>query len=113
MTRSLGHFAVVVGLPGSIKQENIVVAVRRGGRVVDGSGLENRQSASSRGFESHPLRGNHASGMGIRVLSLNPSGKGEIRTPFDRRGALRAGFKAKLQLRSQSAALGNPTPSAT
>ena len=28
----------------------------RGGRVVDGSGLENRQSESSRGFESHPLR---------------------------------------------------------
>src|SRR4051812_1828087 len=30
--------------------------IRRGGRVVDGSGLENRQSESSRGFESHPLR---------------------------------------------------------
>src|SRR5207249_11803887 len=29
---------------------------RRGGRVVDGSGLENRQGASRRGFESHPLR---------------------------------------------------------
>jgi hypothetical protein len=29
---------------------------RRGGRVVDGSGLENRQGASLRGFESHPLR---------------------------------------------------------
>jgi hypothetical protein len=29
---------------------------RRGGRVVDGSGLENRQGASPRGFESHPLR---------------------------------------------------------
>jgi hypothetical protein len=28
----------------------------RGGRVVDGTGLENRQSASSRGFKSHPLR---------------------------------------------------------
>jgi hypothetical protein len=28
----------------------------RGGRVVDGSGLENRQGASPRGFESHPLR---------------------------------------------------------
>jgi hypothetical protein len=25
--------------------------------VVDGSGLENRQGASPRGFESHPLRG--------------------------------------------------------
>jgi hypothetical protein len=29
---------------------------RRGGRVVDGSGLENRQGESPRGFESHPLR---------------------------------------------------------
>ena len=29
---------------------------RRGGRAVEGSGLENRQSESSRGFESHPLR---------------------------------------------------------
>ena len=32
------------------------VLARRGGRVVDGSGLENRQGASPRGFESHPLR---------------------------------------------------------
>ena len=29
---------------------------RRGGRVVDGSGLENRQAERPRGFESHPLR---------------------------------------------------------
>ena len=28
----------------------------RGGRVVDGSGLENQRGASLRGFESHPLR---------------------------------------------------------
>ena len=28
----------------------------RGGRVVDGSGLENRRPARVRGFESHPLR---------------------------------------------------------
>src|SRR5437773_10948227 len=32
------------------------VKTRRGGRVVYGSGLENRQGASPRGFESHPLR---------------------------------------------------------
>ena len=31
-------------------------ATRRGGRVVDGSGLENRRGESLRGFESHPLR---------------------------------------------------------
>ena len=29
---------------------------RRGGRVVDGSGLENQRRESVRGFESHPLR---------------------------------------------------------
>ncbi len=28
----------------------------RGGRVVDGSGLENQRCESIRGFESHPLR---------------------------------------------------------
>jgi hypothetical protein len=32
----------------------------RGGRVVDGSGLENRQGESPRGFESHPLRRSNA-----------------------------------------------------
>ena len=30
----------------------------RGGRVVDGSGLENQRSESFRGFESRPLRFN-------------------------------------------------------
>ena len=29
---------------------------RRGGRVVDGSGLENQRAERHRGFESHPLR---------------------------------------------------------
>ena len=28
----------------------------RGGRVVEGTGLENQRSESYRGFESHPLR---------------------------------------------------------
>jgi hypothetical protein len=28
----------------------------KGGRVVDGSGLENQRSESFRGFESHPFR---------------------------------------------------------
>ena len=28
----------------------------RGGRVVDGSGLENQRCESIRGFESHPFR---------------------------------------------------------
>ena len=30
--------------------------MRRGGRVDEGAGLENRSGASHRGFESHPLR---------------------------------------------------------
>ena len=33
----------------------------RGGRVVDGSGLENQRSESFRGFESRPLRSNDIS----------------------------------------------------
>ena len=32
------------------------VTTWRGGRVVDGSGLENRRAERHRGFESHPLR---------------------------------------------------------
>ena len=31
-------------------------ALGMGGRAVDGSGLENRQGATPRGFESHPIR---------------------------------------------------------
>src|ERR1043166_6617884 len=43
--------------PGAGRWHNSRNAVaRRGGRVVDGSGLENRQGESPRGFESHPLR---------------------------------------------------------
>jgi hypothetical protein len=37
----------------------------------------------------------------------------EIRTPFDRRGALRARIEAKPSNWSQSAALDNPRPSAS
>ena len=33
-----------------------VISGRRGGRVVEGSGLENRGAETYRGFESHPLR---------------------------------------------------------
>jgi hypothetical protein len=36
-------------------------STRRGGRVVDGSGLENRRGESLRGFESRPLRFNRRS----------------------------------------------------
>jgi hypothetical protein len=75
--------------------------------VVDGSGLENRQGASLRGFESHPLR----QVQGIK----QPHAKegivcrtSEIRTPFDWWGASRAGFQAKLQIQSQSKALAIP-----
>ena len=33
-----------------------VPQLRRGGRAVEGTGLENQRSESYRGFESHPLR---------------------------------------------------------
>jgi hypothetical protein len=36
---------------------------RRGGRAVEGSGLENRQGESPRGFESHPLRQHRAGNL--------------------------------------------------
>ena len=65
------------GLLRPVKQENVAAAVRRGGRVVDGSGLENRQSASSRGFESHPLRRDYSHGARIRVAALKGSVLGD------------------------------------
>ncbi len=47
-----------------VGHEKLSVALRgdrwRGGRVVDGSGLENRRGESLRGFESHPLRYSHS-----------------------------------------------------
>ena len=45
--------------------------IGRGGRAVDGSGLENRQGASPRGFESHPLRARKASSKRSRGRSDN------------------------------------------
>ena len=42
--------------------------------MVDGSGLENRQGASPRGFESHPLRQNRSpagyKGRGLRPMNF-------------------------------------------
>ena len=78
--------------------------------MVDGSGLENRQGESPRGFESHPLRhsisdcGLRIAEFGMRIVdgALNE----EIRTPFDWWGALRAGFGAKLQLQIQKQRFG-------
>ena len=96
------------GLLRPVKQENVAAAVRRGGRVVDGSGLENRQSASSRGFESHPLRGNHPSRVRIRVAGLNLC----VNERFERRwtrGARYAQVRSKAHnLWSQSRPLDNP-----
>jgi hypothetical protein len=34
----------------------LIVLTRMGGRAVEGTGLENRQGATPRGFESHPIR---------------------------------------------------------
>src|SRR5438105_2749519 len=78
MQRLAPFFAMAVGLLRPIKQENIAAAVRRGGLVVDGSGLENRQSASSRGFESHPLRRDYSYEVRIRVAVLNEFGTGRF-----------------------------------
>ncbi|MEY2491964.1 MAG: hypothetical protein QOH24_915 [Verrucomicrobiota bacterium] len=47
--------------------------------MVDGSGLENRQSASSRGFESHPLRqSNPYTALQLGVADLNARRRGRI-----------------------------------
>ncbi len=37
------------------RDRNVYCNQRRGGRVVECTGLENRRGASHRGFESHPL----------------------------------------------------------
>ena len=42
----------------------------RGGRVAEGSGLENRRSESYRGFESHPLRLELDQGVGLNRYRL-------------------------------------------
>jgi hypothetical protein len=44
--------------------------------VVDGSGLENRQGASPRGFESHPLRCSIADG-GLQIANWAEPTDGE------------------------------------
>jgi hypothetical protein len=67
---------------------------RRGGRVVDGSGLENRQSESSRGFESHPLRSYREQSQPAELHHATSCDTLEIRAQFDWRGALRAGVKS-------------------
>jgi hypothetical protein len=41
---------------GVIRSLLLPHGIRRGGRVVDRVGLENRRASGSRGFESHPLR---------------------------------------------------------
>jgi hypothetical protein len=79
--------------------------------VVDGSGLENRQGESPRGFESHPLRHDTYSRQTSRA-SLHT--RLTILRRFERRSTARAKryLNAKPISRSQGAALDNPTPSA-
>ena len=48
--------ALVCGKVYPAFRRNVGVQTWRGGRAVEGTGLENRRSASFRGFESHPLR---------------------------------------------------------
>ena len=48
--------ALVYGKVYFAFRRNVGIQTWRGGRAVEGTGLENRRSASFRGFESHPLR---------------------------------------------------------
>ena len=57
---------VILFLRLRVRRELII---RRDGRAVEGTGLENRRSASFRGFESHPLR--HAQSK-KKSVSSNP-----------------------------------------
>ena len=79
---------------------------RRGGRAVYGSGLENRQGASLRGFESHPLRQLLRSTLRLFSADLALTNL-EMRTPFDRRGALRA------RVKSEALAIPPPPPASS
>src|SRR5947199_5208920 len=61
---------------------------RRGGRAVDGSGLEDRQGASPRGFESHPLRHSIADcGLRIADCGKEPASDGVRGHEPDKSGA--------------------------
>jgi hypothetical protein len=62
--------------------------------VVYGSGLENRQGASLRGFESHPLRQLQDFIQSLVCMTFCVC-RWEIRTQFDRWGALRARVKSE------------------
>ena len=48
-----------------------MVRVRRGDRVVDGNGLENRRGATHREFESRPLRQENRSGFMSDLFSCS------------------------------------------
>lgn len=48
----------------------------RGGRVVDGSGLENQRSESFRGFESRPLRVSLLSSAALGFQRIETTGIG-------------------------------------
>src|SRR5581483_2287095 len=84
------------------------VKIRRGGRVVDGSGLENRQGESPRGFESHPLRckSNRANLPARQHISPNE------RRRFESRSTARAKRfrKGEAWSAAPKRSFGNPTP---
>ena len=61
--------ALVYGKVYFAFRRNVGIQTWRGGRAVEGTGLENRRSASFRGFESHPLR--HAQSK-KKSVSSNP-----------------------------------------
>ena len=55
---------------------------RRGGRAVEGIGLENRQGESSRGFESHPLRHPPSPPLGAIRSAASRRGRGYLPPPW-------------------------------
>ena len=60
MFRNLQEFAVVIRLTSVKIRARRKTDLRRGGRAVECTGLENRQGfIALRGFESHPLRQNN------------------------------------------------------
>src|SRR5438552_13079938 len=77
------------------RHASLITFFRRGGRAVECAGLENRKTARSREFESHPLRASS------NTLPVNFAGhfhscdQMKIRTPFDRWGASRARVKSE------------------
>ena len=92
---------VILFLRLRVRRELII---RRDGRAVEGTGLENRRCESIRGFESHSLRqlnfsidlrkyprgrrGSPAKGVGIRIQHMECRGKRNLQFRYRETAAL-------------------------